>query len=636
MIIEKIRHDINKLADAINRLRLEGVDLTPIYNQLAQKLNISDFNKLQLDYDYIIYTDGTNVYALNTKTKAIERTGTPEDVFNYVSNILNQNGGSVFVKGWKPDGTRAVYTFNTQGIYINTHKKVEWISDGAILQHNITVTNAQGQVGDLVTGNNLFYLDVNNYTDCQITIKGFVIQDLRTSAPDYNPSFPDPEGQNRIIDVRWGITDFSTQPYNGRRIVIENNIIMPSLGTVLWTNPGAQFIEFRNNLIVGRIRDCVHFDYAGHSTVEGNVIFNTYQLKAGDDPRVSGIFYWDADGNLPMTSGSAMVIRNNVLYNCSITLHNPSGAIVEGNYIIWLPNSVNTSNPPSAGYSMLYINRTVNVAQNYSNTKIKNNYLLRLTTWDGLRGIHINARLNDLEIEGNTIILYGDGYVFTVDDYVSSINDENGEVVSRVRIANNRIFAIYGINIYSSASNATIRNLEIINNIINSANASIYSSGIKIDGAQKLENVIIKNNVLRSRWSGTITATFIYIASQVKNLIIEGNILDKGATTLNPTSPLITISNPVTGTVKVINNINYNPRPPSSITVGASPFVYRNTDFYPEDIIISGRAVSSIEWSRDGSTYYNLGITAGKVRLEPGEYLRITYTTAPTMIKVPL
>jgi hypothetical protein len=69
--------------------------------------------------------------------------------------------------------------------------------------------------------------------------------------------------------------------------------------------------------------------------------------------------------------------------------------------------------------------------------------------------------------------------------------------------------------------------------------------------------------------------------------------------------------------------------------VGASPFVYRNTDFYPIDVIISGGAVSKIEWSRDGSTYYNLGITAGKIRLEVGEYLRITYTTAPTMTKVP-
>ena len=51
MSIENLRWNINKLADAINRLRLEGVDLTPIYNQLAQKLNISDFNNF-LFYDY--------------------------------------------------------------------------------------------------------------------------------------------------------------------------------------------------------------------------------------------------------------------------------------------------------------------------------------------------------------------------------------------------------------------------------------------------------------------------------------------------------------------------------------------------------------------------------------------------------
>jgi hypothetical protein len=60
MSIEKLRRDINKLADAINRLRLGGVDLTPIYNQLAQKLNISDFNNF-VNNDYNPFRDFANL-----------------------------------------------------------------------------------------------------------------------------------------------------------------------------------------------------------------------------------------------------------------------------------------------------------------------------------------------------------------------------------------------------------------------------------------------------------------------------------------------------------------------------------------------------------------------------------------------
>jgi len=60
MSIENLRWNINKLAEAINRLRLEGVDLTPIYNQLAQKLNISDFNNF-LNNDYNPFKDFVNL-----------------------------------------------------------------------------------------------------------------------------------------------------------------------------------------------------------------------------------------------------------------------------------------------------------------------------------------------------------------------------------------------------------------------------------------------------------------------------------------------------------------------------------------------------------------------------------------------
>jgi len=596
----------------------------------------------QFAYDYVIYTDGTYVYAFNTKTKAIERTGTPEDVFNYVGNILNQNGGSVFVSGKITDGQKAVYTFTTQGIYINTHKKVEWLSDGAILQHNINVKNAQGQVGDLVTRNNLFYLDVSGYTDCQITIKGFVIQDIRTPPlASLNPNLKDPEVINRIIAVQWGI-DLSTQTYNGRRIVIENNIFIEPIGaSVLWTSPIAQFIEFRNNLIIGRVGDCVHFDYASDYVVEGNIIFNTVQLDASWGYNYpAGIFAWQSDSDIDKYQSANIVIKRNKLYNCIIVLYNPVGVLVEGNYIIWLPNAINQSNPlPNVNLMpSISIYRTANTAKNYLNTQIINNYIICLITqyWrpTGIR-IHGHGTSNDITIAYNTIINVYYNIFFFFD--VTSNNDENGEVFSRVRIIGNKIYGgnanLIGILDFSGSTTNKIRNVEIADNIISSFLASF--GFIQLRG--NFENLIIRNNIC---WDFGSYTTYTYLlvnhdGGSMKNAVIEGNIFNPKSP-IDPNNQIIKITNPTAGTIKAINNINYNPQPISSITVGASPFVYQNTDFYPEDIIISGGAVSKIEWSRDGSTYYDLGITAGKVRLEVGEYLRVTYTTAPTMTKIPL
>jgi len=73
----------------------------------------------------------------------------------------------------------------------------------------------------------------------------------------------------------------------------------------------------------------------------------------------------------------------------------------------------------------------------------------------------------------------------------------------------------------------------------------------------------------------------------------------------------------------------------SSITVGASPFTYQNLDGYVEYVIVKGGNVSKIELSRDGSTFYDIGETQGVFTLEPCDYIRVTYSGAPTMTKIP-
>lgn len=65
-----------------------------------------------------------------------------------------------------------------------------------------------------------------------------------------------------------------------------------------------------------------------------------------------------------------------------------------------------------------------------------------------------------------------------------------------------------------------------------------------------------------------------------------------------------------------------------AITVGSSPFGYRNLDGCWEIVTVTGGAVSSITLNG-----ISTGSTSGQFRLGPGDVLTVTYTTLPTMAK---
>jgi hypothetical protein len=71
----------------------------------------------------------------------------------------------------------------------------------------------------------------------------------------------------------------------------------------------------------------------------------------------------------------------------------------------------------------------------------------------------------------------------------------------------------------------------------------------------------------------------------------------------------------------------------TALTVGASPFTY--VAGVKGSVIVSGGTVSAIEFSRDGTTFYNTGQTAGMFVLNARDSLRVTYTVLPTMTFVP-
>jgi hypothetical protein len=74
---------------------------------------------------------------------------------------------------------------------------------------------------------------------------------------------------------------------------------------------------------------------------------------------------------------------------------------------------------------------------------------------------------------------------------------------------------------------------------------------------------------------------------------------------------------------------------PRSVVVGASPFTFQNTTGRSVDLIVAGGTVSAIDFSRDDVNFYVVGQTAGVFWLSPYDYLRVTYTAAPTITLVP-
>jgi hypothetical protein len=78
--------------------------------------------------------------------------------------------------------------------------------------------------------------------------------------------------------------------------------------------------------------------------------------------------------------------------------------------------------------------------------------------------------------------------------------------------------------------------------------------------------------------------------------------------------------------------LTVNPTPPTAVA-GTSPYVYQNLDGYRERLIVQGGTVTKIEYSQDGVTFFDTGQTQGVISVDPGEYVRTTYTSGPTITK---
>lgn len=87
--------------------------------------------------------------------------------------------------------------------------------------------------------------------------------------------------------------------------------------------------------------------------------------------------------------------------------------------------------------------------------------------------------------------------------------------------------------------------------------------------------------------------------------------------------------------VSVYNAVTQGlPQPEVLIAVGASPFIYPAV--IRGQIHIGGGTVSAIEFSRNGTTWYDTGLVKGFVEMDARDQLRITYSVAPTLTFFPM
>lgn len=69
------------------------------------------------------------------------------------------------------------------------------------------------------------------------------------------------------------------------------------------------------------------------------------------------------------------------------------------------------------------------------------------------------------------------------------------------------------------------------------------------------------------------------------------------------------------------------------VTLTGSPYTYSAAR--RGSLLVSGGTVTAIEFSRDGTAYYNVGVIAGAIPINAGDLVRITYAVAPTVTFVP-
>jgi len=522
-----------------------------------------------LSYDYIIYTDGTNVFAFNTKTKQIEFIN--PDAYVVFQNVFNNlpNGGAIFVK-------KGTYTFSQKAI-IKTPVSVigEFAGISYFMTNGVIFESANPKQVILEINPTILQKSIDNLTIANIKFNGNTSPSQFTAIT--NQGIYDPYGlvtgspDNNNVPVLYC---YSTAQWAVTRLKLKNlTFINAQSGYQLAGINGTATGGDTNVNYYGpwdhKYEDLFYFTVCDVVRISGAIGLRFNNLTGHD--------HYSSVIALAVTSPTTSSEFKNVFAaNQDIPvngfLSNPDNALfVFRGSEIYVENSLHWGIVP-LGFAVYYLEAGEQYSLHARNLSIMDpNYAYTSAIPSPLYIVapdyHFVTVENFLLKRGSGGINYGLGAIWL-----------NCGANATVQLRN---FHFEAANISGAPSPGIFYQRG-------TTFPRIYLTDFYVDNAQALFYLPSFN------------------ISQMLNKVYAKNVKFSGFMT------------------------------PTAITVGASPFVYQNQDFIEEDIIISGGSVSNIAWSRDGTTYYNLGLTAGKIRLEPGEYLQITYTTAPTMTKVPV
>ena len=200
---------------------------------------------------------------------------------------------------------------------------------------------------------------------------------------------------------------------------------------------------------------------------------------------------------------------------------------------------------------------------------------------------------------------------------VSFTADTSGNIrnvwIKDCQIYNAQAEAIY----FNATTGGTMRNLRITGNTIqdngiNGSSISFYGAidGINADG----NSCVVGPNILSPYYLLLFTAGNTSIAAsgnRTAGVARVAGILDNSGNVYK----------------NITDNPGYNPRPPVTITVTASPFVYTNTSGAPELVQISGGTVTNLNIGVIGIPF----TSPMYVPVGSGNTLNVTYSALPLM-----
>jgi len=561
---------------------------------------------------YIIFKDGSTIKAVNGTTGAIDYSGT--DAATVINNAIAAltSGGVVFIKAGNYVLTTSILiglpniTLAGEGVdtVISCTANSSFnlvVAGNGVPAINTTIKNLKIDATNQVKADALYGIVINSTSNnskvlgCEVMETGhgavYILAPDCTVADNY---IHDTFGDNIILQSTGQVVSRNICDTTG----LHNNISLVSVTNSIIANNIC-----RNSANYGIALENLGTGPCTGIVVADNMIYSCHMSGIRVYPQWAGVDsadYCTLEGNViasPVTGGGTTY--------AGIDLHSGAHIQIVGNHIY------------NSGYYGILVILGNNVL--IGSNRVVSSANAGITIASAAANSHISVCSNSVNtsIAGSGIIFAGSGstYIKVVQNEVTNPHAYGIDIqgVTYLTVNDNIVSGTAGILIESSSTKG-VCNCNVI-----------YGSGSGGTG------IHLYNAVTYMEVGDNYVENFGY-GIREENNSSDYNMIYQNNVTNNNTYKIS-----VAGTHTVIkDNLGYNPQAIASVSVGTSPYAYHNTDHYPEDVIVSGGTVSDISWSRDGSAYYATGVTAGKFRLEPSEYLKVTYSVAPTMTKCPL